>query len=183
VALALLDRSKNAHPQCSRAGRPFRRGQLPSSIAANGRGHHPAERAVDAAAGRHQLRPLGREPGAQLGARGAAIQHDARGRIVGLAVVGEQQRAQRLARLARPPSGPPRRRPRPGLEQVRARRVQLRRPLDLVEQVGAMLAVDGVDQRLDGARADRDAGSRPPGWTVPLSRASRCTPDQRTERE
>src|SRR6185436_17992831 len=84
---------------------------------------------------------------------------------VGLAVVGEQQGAQRLARLAR--------RAqlrladlRAGLEQA-ARAEPVAQSFELVEQVGAVLAVDGVDQRLDereppgsrraAARMDRPA--------------------------
>jgi hypothetical protein len=51
----------------------------------------------------------------------------------------------------------------------------VREAVRVVEEVGAVLAVDGVDERLDEVRAAAGAGSRPPGWTSAASRASRCT--------
>ena len=65
---------------------------------------------------------------------------------MGLAVVGEQQRAQRLARVTRVlevVAGDGRGR----LEQA-ARVEPVAQPGDVVEQVRPVLAVDGVDQRL-----------------------------------
>ena len=133
------ERSRKTQPQTSR-GHAFSRSQRPSSIAANATAStRPIAPSSPPAAGRA---PRGRRRGPA--ARRAAASSTAGAGRLGPAVVGQQQRPQRLAHLDRARDV---RRPQPG--RLEAAVLQPGgEALRAVEQVVVVLAVERVDEVL-----------------------------------